>query len=125
TFIVATFLVLALASIPHATHTPWLPFVAPGERPMSGLAVGVSIALWNYIGWDNASTVQGEVKDASRTYPRALGYALPLVTLGYLVPLLATLGATDWRTWQEGGWPQIALAAAGRAGRVLAPLMSM
>ena len=23
-------------------------------------------ALWNYIGWDNASTVQGEVKDASR-----------------------------------------------------------
>lgn len=124
-FIVGTFLLLALASLPHASHAPWLPFTAPGERPVSGLAVGLSIALWNYIGWDNASTVQGEVKDASRTYPRALALALPLVTLGYLVPLLATLSASDWRTWTEGGWPQIALASAGALGPVLAVLVSI
>jgi Amino acid transporters len=36
-------------------------------RGLGGLAVGISIALWNYIGWDNPSTVQGEVKDPSRT----------------------------------------------------------
>src|SRR5436190_688764 len=124
-FVVGVFLLLAVASIPHIDHVPWVPLTANAGRPMGNLAVGVSIALWNYIGWDNASTVQGEVKDASRTYPRALGFALPLVTLGYLVPLLATLAATDWRTWQEGGWPQIALVAAGRAGPLFAPLMSL
>jgi amino acid transporter len=60
------------------------------------------------------------VKDPSRTYPRALAIALPLVTVGYLVPLLTTLGASDWTTWTEGGWPQIAASAAGSAGRWIA-----
>ena len=97
-------------------HVPWQPFASDTGRGMGGMAVGISIALWNYIGWDNASTVQGEVKDASRSYPRALALALPLVVAGYFVPLLTTLGATDWTTWSDGGWPQIALAAAGGAG---------
>jgi amino acid transporter len=119
-FIVAGFLALSLASLSHATRVPWHPFAAPGRNGAGGLAVGLSIALWNYIGWDNASTVQGEVRDASRAYPRALAYALPLVTAGYLVPLLAALSATDWSTWVEGGWPAIALAAGGRAGPLLA-----
>ena len=64
--------------------------------------------------------MQGEVKDASRSYPRALAFALPLVTIGYLVPLLAALGATDWTTWTDGGWPQIAAAATGPAGPLIA-----
>src|SRR5204863_1394428 len=89
-------------------------------RALGGLAVGISIALWTYIGWDNPSAVQGEVKDPSRTYPRALAFALPLVTIGYFVPLLTTLGASDWTTWTEGGWPQIAASAAGSAGRWIA-----
>jgi amino acid transporter len=52
--------------------------------------------------------VVGEIRDASRTYPRALAVALTTVTLSYFVPLLAALGATDWTTWREGGWPDIA-----------------
>src|SRR5207249_7477690 len=96
-----------------------------GQRPMTGLAVGLSIALWNYIGWDNASTIEGEIRDAGRTYPRALAIALPIVTLGYLIPLLATLAASDWRVWTEGGWPQIALASSGHWGSLLAPMMSI
>src|SRR5437660_988572 len=71
-FIILGFLALAVAALPHMTHTPWRPFAAPGRTGVNGLAVGLSIALWNYIGWDNASTAQGEVRDASRTYPLAL-----------------------------------------------------
>jgi amino acid transporter len=119
-FIMLGFLALALASLPHATHLPWRPFASEQGHGIGGLAVGISIALWNYIGWDNASTVQGEVRDASRNYPRALALALPLVTLGYFVPLLATLAASDWTTWTDGGWPAIATAAAGSAGRWIA-----
>jgi amino acid transporter len=124
-FVLGTFLVLALASAPHATHVPWVPIAPPGPRPLSGLAFGFAIALWNYIGWDNPSTIEGEIRDAGRIYPRALAIALPLVTLGYLVPLLAALAASDWRTWTEGGWPQIALASAGTLGPALAAVTAI
>lgn len=127
-FIMLGFLALALASLPHATHVPWRPFAAAsgGAQGTGGLAVGISIALWNYIGWDNASTVQGEVRDASRSYPRALAIALPLVILGYFVPLLTTLAATDYRTWTDGGWPAIAVAAVGgAAGRFIASWIAL
>jgi amino acid transporter len=119
-YIMLGFLLTALAALPHITHVPWQPFATASGATTGTLGIGLSIALWNYIGWDNASTVQGEVVDASRSYPRALGFALPLVTLGYLIPLLATLGATDWTTWSEGSWPHIALAATGRMGPFLA-----
>jgi amino acid transporter len=124
-FVMLGFFALAVASAPHIAHIPWQPFASEQAKGIGGLAVGLSIALWNYIGWDNASTVQGEVRDASRTYPRALAVALPFVTIGYIVPLLATLGATDWTTWTDGGWPQIAAAAAGGAGRWIAPWIAL
>jgi amino acid transporter len=119
-FVVTGFLALAIAALPHVTHIPWQPFAAPGRNVVNGLAVGLSIALWNYIGWDNASTAQGEVLDASRTYPRALAFALPLVVASYFVPLLPALGSTNWQNWTEGGWPDIARSATGLLGTPLA-----
>jgi amino acid transporter len=113
-FVILGFLALSILSIPRIGHIPWQPFASEKTGGFGGLAVGISIALWNYIGWDNASTAEGEIKDPSRTYPRALAFALPLVTLGYFIPLLAALGATNWRNWSEGGWPQIAATAANQ-----------
>jgi amino acid transporter len=124
-FIIASFAAISVAAVMSASHAPWRPFSTPGHGGAGGLAVGLSIGLWNYIGWDNASTVQGEVRNASRSYPRALAITLPLVALGYLVPLLATLAATDWRTWTEGGWPAIALAVGGPVGPLLAAWVAL
>lgn len=124
-FITAGFLLLALAALPRAAHAPWAPFAPPGQDPWKVAGLGLSITLWNFIGWDNASTVGGEVEDAGRTYPRALALALTLVTLGYLFPVTAALAATDWTTWREGGWPAIALAAGGSLGPVLAPWLAI
>ncbi len=124
-FVLAAFASLSVAAVPHMTHAPWVPFTTGDGVTLGGLGVALSIALWNYIGWDNASTVQGEVVDATRSYPRALALALPLVTLSYLVPLLATLSATDWTQWREGGWPDIALAAAGQFGPALAVWLAL
>lgn len=124
-FILAVFLLLSLAAIPNATHLPWQSVGSGNAVAAGGLGVGLSIALWNYIGWDNASTMQGEVRDPARSYPRALAITLPLVTLGYLIPLSATLAATDWMEWREGGWPQIARMAAGSLGEPLAILLAV
>ena len=119
-FVMLGFLAMSILAIPHVSHIPWKPFASESGHGLGGLAVGISIALWNYIGWDNASTVQGEVKDASRSYPRALAIALPLVIIGYLVPLGVALGASDWTKWTDGSWPQIAATVTGTAGPLIA-----
>ena len=124
-FVLTGFAVLAVLALPHATHAPWMPFVVPGKTLGAGLAVALSTALWNYIGWDNASTVQGEVVDASRTYPKALRIALPLVALSYFVPMLPTLAATDLSQWKEGAWPAVAVAVGGRAGPFVAAWLAI
>ena len=124
-FIVVGFALLTLAALPNATHVPWSPFVPAGRDPWKVAGLGLSIALWNFIGWDNASTVGGEIVDAERTYPRALAIAVPLVTLGYLLPVSASLAATDWRSWTEGAWPDIARTAAGSLGGLLGPWISL
>lgn len=124
-FILAVFLLLTLAALPNATHLPWESGGAHVNAGTSSLGVGLSIALWNYIGWDNASTVQGEVQDSSRSYPRALAITLPLVTVGYLAPLSATLAASDWTKWREGGWPDIARMATGPLGEPLAVMLAV
>jgi amino acid transporter len=92
-FVLAGFAAVALAALPNATHLPWLPFAKPGESSADGLAVALSIALWNYIGWDNSSTVQGEVADASCTYPRALALGGRLKTQRWTVDNRPTGGA--------------------------------
>jgi amino acid transporter len=124
-FILAVFLLVTVAALPHATHLPWESTTATVNAGAGGLGVGLSIALWNYIGWDNASTVQGEVQDSSRSYPKALAISLPLVTVGYLAPLSATLAASDWTKWREGGWPEIARMTTGLLGEPLAVMLAV
>ena len=45
------------------------------------------------MGWDNASTIAGDVQDARRTYTRAMSISLLLVVLTYVVPILAVAHA--------------------------------
>jgi len=91
---------------------------------------GIVIAMWNYMGWDNLSTIAGEVEHPQRTYPRAMLIAIILVVVSYLAPVAAMAYAQlDLGIWQTGGWadagqalggPSLAtaLAAAGIVGAV-------
>ncbi len=80
------------------------------------LALSLSIALWNYCGWDNISTFAAEVQAPRRTYPRAILITLPLVGVSYLLPVLAGIAyTTDPLVWHESqGWPVIARAVGGQ-----------
>ena len=40
---------------------------------------GLLICMWNYMGWDNASTIATEVERPQRTYPRAMLAAVAIV----------------------------------------------
>ena len=116
--VLAPFGVLATVALARwlgqpATPFPVTPFHAGGTSFLGALGIGVSQSIWNYSGWDNASTIGGEIEQSSATYPRALARALPLVTAVYLLTILPALALTDWKAWTDGAWPQIAGAVVG------------
>jgi amino acid transporter len=79
------------------------------------LAGGVVVAMWNYMGWDNASTIAGEVERPARTYPAAVLIAGVLVTLTYVVPVAAMARAgVDPSAWDTGSWVEGARTFGGR-----------
>jgi amino acid transporter len=89
---------------------------------------GLLICMWNYMGWDNASTIATEVERPQRTYPRAMLVAVVIVALSYVLPFAAMwmtgLKATAWET---GSWADIAGLLGGpllRIGVVLGGIIS-
>jgi amino acid transporter len=85
---------------------------APVAAP--SLAGAVSIALWNYMGWDNASTVAQEVESPQRNYPRAMLISAALVAATYIVPLAAVgISGVPAGQFTTGAWIVAAHAIAG------------
>lgn len=124
--VLVAFALVGLLALPRMTHAPWTT-PGGGATPVDWrtLAPGLSLALWNWVGWDNASTIMGEVRDPARTYPRALALAIPLVAVGYALPLLPALAASDWRTWRADGWADVARTVTGDAGALLGPAIGV
>jgi amino acid transporter len=89
---------------------------------------GLLIAMWNYMGWDNASTIAAEVKQPQRTYPRAMIGAVVLVSLSYIVPISAVaLTKLSPSAWETGSWADVAGMLGGpllRVALVLGGMMS-
>jgi amino acid transporter len=79
------------------------------------LLLGLSYIIFNYSSWDNVSTYAGEVDRPQRNYPRAIGIALLLAVLCYVLPVLAGITVTtrpsDWSS--DAGWPVISQLVGG------------
>ncbi len=89
---------------------------------------GLLICMWNYMGWDNASTIATEVEKPQRTYPRAMLVAVGIVALSYVLPFAAMwmTGLTS-TAWETGSWADIAGLLGGpllRIGVVLGGVIS-
>jgi amino acid transporter len=81
------------------------------------LAGAVSVALWNYMGWDNASTVAQEVDSPQRNYPRAMLISAALVAATYIVPLAAVgLAGIPADRFTTGAWTDAARSIGGPGG---------
>jgi amino acid transporter len=94
-----------------------------GSDARAQVLLGLSIAVFNFSGWDNASTYAAEVDNPRRNYPLAIATALGIVVLIYLLPVLAGVSiTTDTRLWNaNSGWPAIAEAIGGSwLGRLIA-----
>src|ERR1700675_3910418 len=75
--------------------------------------------MWNYMGWDNASTIAAEVERPQRTYPRAMLAAVAIVSLTYIVPVAAMrLTGLAPSAWETGSWAEIASMVGGPVLRI-------
>ena len=78
------------------------------------LSTAVLVAMWNYMGWDNASTVAQEVENPQRNYPRAMLASTVLVAVTYILPLAAmALAGLSVTSFSTGDWMTAAKAIGG------------
>ena len=89
---------------------------------------GLLICMWNYMGWDNASTIATEVERPQRTYPRAMLAAVTIVAISYVLPFAAMwMTGLKSTAWETGSWADIAALIGGpllRVGVVLGGMIS-
>src|SRR5262249_47826557 len=81
-----------------------------------GVLAAVLVVMWNYMGWDNASTIAQEVERPQRTYPRAMIAAVILVSLTYILPFVAVYfaGVPASAFAEDGSWASVAGQLGGR-----------
>jgi amino acid transporter len=88
--------------------------VSAAPPAQGSFLTGILVAMWNYMGWDNASTVANEVEDPQRTYPRVMVLALAAIFLSYVIPVLAVWHLhVQADTWSTGSWASIASMVVG------------
>ncbi len=90
----------------------WSALMRPVAAP--DMAGAISVCLWNYMGWDNASTIAQEVDEPQRTYPRAMLISAALVALTYILPLSAVAFAgIPAEQFSTGAWADAARTLGG------------
>ncbi len=91
--------------------------VAAGGAP-AGVDLGgaVMVAMWNYMGWDNASTIAQEVEEPQRNYPRAMLSSAFVVMCVYMLPLVAVwMSGIPAERFSTGAWVDAARLLGGPA----------
>ena len=111
--LLAPFAVLVVLGLWHGfTVHPAIQWSQPASE--SALSTAVLVAMWNYMGWDNASTVAQEVENPQRNYPRAMIAATIVVAITYVLPLAAmAMTGLSVNSFATGDWMTAATTIGG------------
>ncbi len=113
----------ALLHHPPIEWTIASPVDTGGLGASTPFSTAVLVAMWNYMGWDNASTIAQEVENPQRNYPRAMTAAAILTAITYILPLAAmALAGLSSASFSTGDWADAArqIGGAGFIGAALA-----
>jgi amino acid transporter len=111
--LLSPFVVLVAVALWHGAHVPaHISWTGSGKE--GGLTTAILVAMWNYMGWDNASTVAREVDNPRRNYPRAMLASAAVVAITYIVPLAAAAWAgVPAESFSTGSWADVARTLVG------------
>jgi amino acid transporter len=110
------FAVLAVLGMSRHVASNPVSAVAIAQHPAAHADIlgGILIAMWNYMGWDNTSTVAEEVVHPQRTFPRVMLVTVTFITLSYILPVSAAAHAgVSSLGWSTGGWVDVGRAMGG------------
>jgi amino acid transporter len=107
------FAILVFLGILPATH-----HAAATTQPLKlDLLGGILVCMWNYMGWDNASTIAAEVDRPQRTYPLAMLFSVLLVAATYILPVAAVShSGIAPESWDTGSWVDVGRTVGGAIG---------
>ncbi|MBI3589959.1 MAG: amino acid permease [Candidatus Melainabacteria bacterium] len=108
-FILVSFALFVILGMRHIS-LDFTPILKSSESyTADNLLLGLSIAFWNFIGWDNGSTVLHEIDNPEVNYHKALFISIPIIVIFYFFPILVGLSIhTDWHNWKFGEFSFIA-----------------
>lgn len=102
------FILMTLIAMPKIQPRRWLSSGEMGVKRDWNLYLNT--LFWNLNFWDNVSTLAGEVENPHKTYPVALFVSIIFISLSYVIPLLAVVGAVpvEQSAWGSGFHAQAA-----------------
>jgi amino acid transporter len=113
-FIFLPVITMIVIGLTHWHHNPFAPLIPPHQAAFKVFGVGLALGLWSYSGYEQLSTVAGEVENPQRAYPRALALVVPLSIAAYFLPTLAGLAsAGEWQNWHTGYFSEAARVIGG------------
>jgi amino acid transporter len=82
---------------------------------LPAISMGLYTVMWNFLGWDNATTYAGEVARPVRSYLTSISIAFILVFAVYLLTAWSVHhSGIDPAVLNDGGFPVLGVLAAGR-----------
>jgi amino acid transporter len=106
---------MGVVAVTHpAVH---LSFPTPSLKgiPFPMLGMALYTVMWNFFGWDNATTYAGEVDNAARTYIKSIVVAFCAVLGVYAITVIIMQGSgIDANVLKDGGFPVLGELIGGR-----------
>jgi amino acid transporter len=93
-----------LVIVAAATHfSPHMAFTYPAgafhvmsDHYWPGFAAGLTIGIYDYLGYNTTAYMGAEIKDPGRTLPRSVLFSILGIMAIYLLLQIGTLGVVDW-----------------------------
>jgi amino acid transporter len=110
--LLSPFIILMVAGFWRGLHAH-AASMHPAHHELS-MATAILVAMWNYMGWDNASTIAEEVENPQRNYPRAMVMSIAVVAAAYVLPLAAiAVAGIPVDRFSTGSWADAARELVG------------
>ena len=116
--VLAPFLILAIVGFPMVDWDELKVAVPLSQLSPVDFVSFLNIMFWNLNSWENCSVLSGEIANPQKTLPRAIGIALVITVLAYLVPLTVGIGVmgavAHYSQWEAGYFQAVGYQVGGR-----------